>query len=94
MLNSGMAGVAALRGMLPEVYNAMQRLDYDRMAPLLDELMACVQYQPVDPRLTAQKIMAGDACQIQEISTFFKLHWAVLDLHTGFSESGGTQTLG
>lgn len=93
MLHTGMAGVAALRNMVPEVYRAMQRLDYDKVAPLLDELMTCAKYQPPDTRLQPQAILSGDNCQIQEISTFFKLHWALLDLHTGFSESGGLQTL-
>ena len=93
MLHSGFAGVAAVGRMLGELKDAIEKLPYEKIQPLLDELMACVKWQPEDRRLAAQAIMRGDNCQIQEISTFFKLHWAVLELHTGFSLADATQTL-
>lgn len=64
---------------------ALANLSFDVAEPLLDEMMECVKYQPPVPNAPPQPIFSGDAEQIEEVATRFKLRLAVLELHTGFS---------
>jgi len=61
-------------------------------APLLAEMMACVQY--VSPQGAITPLLSGDACQIEDVMTRITLRLKVLELHTGFSLPVGTPTSG
>lgn len=90
MLHAGFAGVAAMQAIIPDLFRALGKLEFDRAEPLLAELLGCVQYQP--PGLPKQALMAGELCQIEEIATFPLLHWRTLSLHVDFSEAVSTPT--
>jgi hypothetical protein len=61
------------------------------LKPLLDEMMACVQYKPPG-NLPLQPLHDGDLCQIEEITTRLKLRAELLELHLGFSLAGAEST--
>lgn len=85
-LDGGMAGLATLG--VKFVFS----LPADDAKPLLDELLACVQY--VSDAGVATAILTGDGSQIEDPQTFFKLYAKVFELHTGFSLPVGTPTSG
>ena len=74
-LEAGMAGLAVVG------IQAMGLLKADTVQPLLDELWACVKYQP-NPKTLARQPMEND---IEEVSTRVDIYQALLKLHTGFS---------
>lgn len=74
-----MAGMAGLG------FKALGKVDPEIVMPLLDEMMACVQYVPEKPGVPPQKILNGEASQIEDITTRLMLRKAVFELHTGFS---------
>jgi hypothetical protein len=92
VLEAGMAGLAVTMPALIAVgLRSLAGLRYEDVAPLLDEMMGCVQYIPPG-QLPAQGIMAGEYAQIEEIATRLQLRYEVLQLHVGFSLAGGAST--
>lgn len=79
----GMAGLA-VAGM-----QALEKLSFAQLEPLLKELIQCVQYvhKPGHPPQDARE-------NIEEPSTYLTLFRAVFALHTGFSVAGSTPTTG
>jgi len=77
-IDSGMAGIAAAG------LQALFKIPFDLVEPLLDEMFECVQYQH-NPGHPLQSLFKGDACQIDEVTTRLQLRTALLELHTGFS---------
>lgn len=70
---------------------AFLSLDYDRIAPLLDQMM---QYIQIDMGGGVVRQVMPDCDDIEETSTLFKIRKAFMELHVGFSMAGLTQTLG
>jgi hypothetical protein len=77
-LTAGMAGLAAVG------VRALAGLNYDDAGPLLDEMLTCakLEHSPGQPPLP---LTVGGVCQVEEVSTFWKIRMALLTLHTGFS---------
>ena len=75
---AGMAGVA-FAGL-----SALNRIRYEDIAPLLQEMMGCVKYRH-RPGQDAQPLAVGEECQVEEVATLLQLRAEVLELHTGFS---------
>ena len=80
----GAVGIAAIAeaGM-----RALAKLDFADAAPLLDEMMTCVQIvpDPKHPEITRPLVMnemEGD--DVEELSTLWELREAVFKLHTEF----------
>ena len=84
---AGMATLAAVG------FKALMSIPWDDAAPLLAEMLSCVQYEHAS-NVPAQRIMEGAACQIEEAKTFFALRLKVFELHTGFSLPGVSPTSG
>lgn len=91
VLESGMSGLAhmenikgAASALLAIGLRMMPGVDAHALKPLLDEMMACVQYQPPGGH-AAQELHEGEMSQIEEISTRLKLRAELLELHLGFS---------
>lgn len=68
---------------------ALTKLQFDTVKPLLDEMMSCVQFIPSSGP-PAQPLLKGPACQIQEVSTRLQLRLEVLKLHVDFSTADGS----
>jgi hypothetical protein len=82
-LNTGMAGLASI---MAQGVRSLKGMQYGAIAPLLDEMMACVKYIPQPPApQEPQELWTGENCQIEEIQTRFQLRMEVLELHLGFS---------
>lgn len=75
---AGMAGMATMG------FEALGKLPYESVEPLLDEMFDCVRYEH-KPGAPLQKIIAGDGSQIEEVRTRLTLRLALFKLHTGFS---------
>lgn len=60
--------------------------------PLMDEIKACVTYQPHDTRMAAQPIQEGTMCQIEEPTTWWLLLQRAFGLHLGFLPAGQPPT--
>lgn len=60
--------------------------------PLMEEVRACVMFQPPGSAISAQPIREGDQCQIEEASTWFTLFKRAFALHLGFSEAAPSPT--
>lgn len=75
--NAGVAGIAIMG------FQALQRVAFDDLEPLLDEMMGCIAVirDPKHPDVT-QPLMDGD---IEEVKTILELRWEVFELHVGFS---------
>jgi hypothetical protein len=59
-------------------------IDWTTCKPLMDEMMACVSYQPDPARANVvRKLMIND--DIEELSTLMALREAWFDTHLGFS---------
>lgn len=84
-MDSGMAGVAAAG------LQALFKIPFEMVEPLLEEMWECVQYQHA-PSHPLQSLFKGDACQIEEVTTRLQLRTALLELHTGFSLAALHQT--
>lgn len=71
------AGVA---GLAKAGFDALTKLSYAVVKPLLDDMLTCVQYlhKPGNPPLPLSD--AG----VEEVGTFLKLRKEVFKLHTGF----------
>jgi hypothetical protein len=81
IVSAGMAGVFALG------LKAFAGLSFTDAAPLLDEMMACVQIIPDPGRPTIKRGLVED--DIEEVATRVKLRAQVFELHTGFSLAAG-----
>jgi hypothetical protein len=86
-LQSGMAGVAS---MLKAGVQSLQGLTPDVVQPLLDEMMACVQFLPEIPgqphvQVPPRPLNTGENSQMEEVRTRFAIRMEVLELHLGFS---------
>lgn len=90
------AGAAGFAEMLPTLRNslvmgmrAMQGLDYQAVAPLLDEMTPYITWQPPgQPAPPEQQIFPGLNSQIEEVATWLKLRFEMIQLHVGFSLAG------
>lgn len=79
--DSGFAGIAQMgMGLLA---NMPAELAFD----LLDEMMACVQYQPSPAKPEVVRSLIDD--DIEEVATRVQLRKAVFDLHVDFSQAAG-----
>jgi hypothetical protein len=74
---SGFAGIAAAG------LQALGKLPYEVLDPLLTDMWACVKYEH-KPGAPLQSIIEGENSQIEEVATRFELRLAVLKLHMGF----------
>lgn len=81
----GMAGIAAAG------YEALGRLKFDDVKPLLDQMFECVQYVH-DPKQPPQALRTGVNAQIEDVATRLMLRKEVFALHTDFLQAGATQT--
>jgi hypothetical protein len=84
VLDAGMAGVASMAGVFVLSLRTLQGLSYDAVGDLLDELMGCVQFQPM-AGAPPQVLFPGENSQIEEVRTRLQLKWEVLQVHTDFS---------
>lgn len=75
--NAGLAGVAFL------TLNMLGRVRYEDAAPLLAEMMDCVQIVPDPKRMEVTRKLVDD--DIEEVKTRLQLRREVAELHTGFS---------
>lgn len=82
---------AAMAAMAAFGFKAFLSLDYDRIAPLLDEMMAYVQIDMGGG--VVRPIMSG-CDDFEEVTTITKIRKAFLELHMGFSMAELTPTLG
>ncbi len=82
---SGMAGLAAAG------FSALTQLKAETLKPLMDEMFECVKYEH-NPKHPLQPILAGEASQIEEVSTRLKIREHLFELHTGFSLRGAAST--
>lgn len=82
--DQGFAGIAILG------FQALFRLSWNDVKPLLDEMMSCVKTRP-NPKLPdfINPLREED---IEELSTRLKLRMEVFELHAGFSMGGGVLT--
>lgn len=99
VLESGMHGLAFMentKGVASALFaiglRMMPGVDPHALKPLLDEMMACVKYQPPGA-FPAQDLNDGELSQIEEIATRLKLRAELLELHLGFSLAGAVSTL-
>lgn len=79
----GMAGVA-LAGI-----QAITRIKFEEVQPLLDEMLDCITFRPApkdpDPAKAAYARPLMVDVDIEEVTTLIKLREEVIDLHLGFS---------
>lgn len=75
----GMMGVALLG------VRAFASSDYEDVAPLLDEMMTCVQVQ-ADPGQPFLRTLVDD--DVEELTTMLQLRREVMELHVNFTEIG------
>lgn len=83
-LTSGMQGLARLG------YDVLTRADYEDIAPLLDEMMECVQSIPNPANQNVVRGLIED--DIFEVATRMFLRMEVFKLHVGFSWAAGKST--
>lgn len=88
---AGWAGIAMLG------FQALSKMDFADVQPLLDEMWACVSIRPDQrqPEVIRPLMWAGpdgEGADIEEISTMIKLRTEVFTLHTGFSIPGAGST--
>lgn len=76
------AGWAALAAVGVQALGMLRHAD---VQPMLDELWTQVRIVPPRPDLPLQEINIGVNCQIQEVTTRYKIYYALWKLHTGFS---------
>ncbi len=84
-----------LRNSLVVAIKAIQGLEYREVNALLDEMEPFIRYQPTADSPTPppeQMIFAGNDCQIDEVSTWIKLRFELVQLHVGFSLAAAAST--
>lgn len=97
ILFAGAAGFAdlmpSLRNSLVVSIRALQGLAYAEVLPLLEEMKPFIRYQPPGtPPPPEQEIFPGVNSQIDEVSTWIKLRFELIQLHVGFSLAGAVST--
>ena len=78
---AGMAGIAAAG------FEALKYIPYEDAAPLLNEMLSCVQYQtPANTQrpLTMPHPDTGEGADIEEVSTYMTLRKEIFKLHVNF----------
>lgn len=95
-------GAAGFAEMMPTLQNslvlamrAMQGLDYHDVRALMDEMTPFIKFQPTpsaQPKPPEQEIFVGAASQIEEVSTWLRLRFELLQLHVGFSLAAAALT--
>lgn len=95
------AGAAGFAEMLPTLRNslvvgmrALQGLDYQSVRPLLDEMVPFIKWQPPGVGMPVQDIFPGVNAQIEEVSTWIRLRFELIQLHVGFSLAAAVSTTG
>ena len=78
---AGLAGVAALG------IKSLTHVSFESAKPLLDEMLACVQFQP-SPKVT-RALVEDD---IEEVATLLRLRKEVLALHLDFFINAAAST--
>lgn len=105
VLFAGAAGFAALaptlKNSLVVAMRAIQGLDANAMSqtikPLLDEMTPCIKWQPPSSpgaQMPEQDIFPGEHSQIEEVATWTKLRFELIQLHVGFSMAAAVSTTG
>jgi hypothetical protein len=77
-LKGGFASIMALGAA------SILRMPYGFVKSLLDQMLPCIKYQHYDTQghaVPPVPIAMNAQCQVEELSTWFKLRKAVLDLH-------------
>lgn len=94
MFDGGWVGLAT---MLPYAIviglKSLHGAQWAEMDPLLEEMMACIQWQPPGGA-PLQPLFPGENCQIEEIASRLQLRKEVLQLHMGFSMADALSTSG
>jgi hypothetical protein len=95
---TGFAGLANIMPYLLVVgLRSLHGAQWAEVEPLLDEMMACVQFVPpgtnADPQLL-QPLFQGENAQTEEVTTRFMLRKEVVQLHVGFSLADAASTSG
>jgi hypothetical protein len=82
---SGMAGLqASIPGLLVQGLQSLGGIDYAEAAPLLDEMLGCVEFR--GPGTDTYFSLRGTGMsQVEEVSTLLKLRGEVLQVHVNFS---------
>lgn len=96
------AGAAGFANMLPTIRNslvvgmrALQGLTAGDVEPLLREMLPCIRFQPPGvPAPPEQEIFPGVNSQIEEVATWLKLRFELIQLHVGFSLADAALTTG
>lgn len=85
---AGWAGLAFLG------FQALSKLTYDEVQPLLDEMWECVAIRPdpKHPEVVRPLYWGEDVSDIEEVATMIKLRAEVFALHSGFSLPGVLST--
>lgn len=84
-LGAGVAGIAVAG------FNAMQGVEYAELAPLLAEMLTCVQVMPDPQNATVVRPLIAnetDSDDIEEITTYLHLRQRIFALHTDFFSQG------
>jgi predicted NBD/HSP70 family sugar kinase len=89
IMGGGMAGLSALG--MDSIFDAAQKIKFETLEPLLDEMMGCVQTRV--GQNPWQAIVRGVNCQIEEIQTFWTLRKAWVELEVGFSFADAARKL-
>ena len=82
--DSGFAGIAQMG------FSMLANMPPDLAFELLDEMMACVQYQPNPAKPEVVRGLIAD--DIEEVMTRLQLRKAVFDLHVDFSQAAAQST--
>jgi len=90
ILFGGAAGFAemlpTLRNSLVVAIRAIQGLDHRDVQELFNEMTPFITWQPPGlPAPPEQEIFPGVNCQIDEVATWLKLRFELIQLHVGFS---------
>ena len=88
---TGWAGIAFMG------YQALTKINYDEVQPLLDEMWSCVSIRPdpKHPEVVRSLFWGGpdgEGADLEEISTMMLLRKEVFELHSGFSIPGVRST--
>lgn len=94
LLDQGWAGLAAMMPYLIVIgFQGLSGARWEELEPLLNEMMACVMYQPPGP-YPPQPLGEGPTLQVEEVKSLATLKMAVLKLHVDFSAAVSPQATG
>ena len=65
-----------------EILEALLKLDYDLIEPLLNGMLDCVQIKM--PNMKVPRKLLANGSDIEEVATLLKLRLAVLNIHRAF----------